>query len=58
MVARHRREGPRATVPLSEYHSGPPGFQGHGRAPAAAQSSTKSQYSKMALGPLKRHMVA
>jgi hypothetical protein len=38
-----------------------PGLQvGHGRAPAAAQSSTtgKSQYSKMALGPLKRHMVA
>ena len=31
---------------------------GHGRAPAAAQSSTKNQYSKMALSPLKRHMVA
>jgi hypothetical protein len=31
---------------------------GHGRAPAAAQSSTKNQYSKMALDPLTRHMVA
>ena len=31
---------------------------GHGRAPAAAQSSTKNQYSKMALNPLKRHMGA
>ena len=40
----------------SEYPLGP--GLGHGRAPAAAQSSTKNQYSKMALNPLKRHMVA
>ncbi len=48
------RDRPTVRTPLG------PGL-GHGRAPAAhVQSSTKNQYSnlKMALGPLKRHMVA